>query len=242
VSRLGLVRAQTMTRTKTGFTLIELMIVVAIIGLLAALAVPNFIKFQTRARQTEARANLKAIWTDQKAYYADKATYYDELNVIGFAPEFNNRYAYFGGGGGVETRNGIPLPAPAPAASTCATGPMGIATITADQNRWGVEAPAYAAPTVNGLTPNPNGIPAVAAAGVFPLGQCCPLGQCEFAAGATGNIDGDNAYDGWFIASQGSLAGGGAAVCQNPAVAPVGNWLAAAAGEPVNVCNDVQFL
>src|SRR5450755_3559137 len=78
-----------------GFTLIELMIVVAIIGLLAALAIPNFIKFQAKARQSEAKSNLKAVYTAQKAYYGDKQTYYDVFSVIGFVPEMNNRYAYF---------------------------------------------------------------------------------------------------------------------------------------------------
>ncbi len=230
-----------MKKIQAGFTLIELMIVVAIIGLLAALAIPNFIKFQARARQSEAKANLKSLFTAQKAYYGDKSMYYDELNVIGFAPEFNNRYAYFGGGNGIETRDGIPLPAPVPGASiSCGNGPQGVTQITADQNKWGIEAPAYAAPTVNGLTPNPNLIPALAAVGVLPV-NCCPQGQCEFAAGATGNIDNDNAYDAWFISSQGSVAGGAASVCQNAAQAPTGTWGTAAEGEPVNVCNDVQF-
>ncbi len=55
-----------MSRARRAFTLIELMIVVAIIGLLAALAIPNFVKFQGRARQAEARASLKAIWSSEK--------------------------------------------------------------------------------------------------------------------------------------------------------------------------------
>jgi type IV pilus assembly protein PilA len=54
---------------KKGFTLIELMIVVAIIGILAAIAIPNFVKFQAKGKQSEANSNLKAIFSAQKANY-----------------------------------------------------------------------------------------------------------------------------------------------------------------------------
>jgi type IV pilus assembly protein PilA len=78
---------------KKGFTLIELMIVVAIIGILAMIAIPNFIKFQCRAKQSEAKSNLKALFQAQKSYFAEYDEY-SELNTIGFAPEPGNRYTY----------------------------------------------------------------------------------------------------------------------------------------------------
>ena len=58
-----------------GFTLIELMIVVAIIGILAAIAIPNFLRFQLKAKSSEGKTNLSAIRTAEESYYAEYGVY-----------------------------------------------------------------------------------------------------------------------------------------------------------------------
>jgi type IV pilus assembly protein PilA len=58
-----------------GFTLIELMIVVAIIGILAAIAIPNFLRFQLKSKSSEGKVNLAAIRTAEESYFAEYGTY-----------------------------------------------------------------------------------------------------------------------------------------------------------------------
>ncbi len=63
-----------------GFTLIELLIVVAIIGILAAIAVPNFLNAQMRAKITRVRTDQKGISTALDMYRLDNGTYIQTMN------------------------------------------------------------------------------------------------------------------------------------------------------------------
>ena len=83
------------------------MIVVAIIGILAAIAIPNFVKFQARSRQGEAKLGLKAHGIASKSVFARTTKYV--CTDCGWAPDGNYRYNYFVGTLGVTaSTNGCP--------------------------------------------------------------------------------------------------------------------------------------
>lgn len=80
-----------------GFTLIELMIVVAIIGILAATSITTFRLFQLRTKMSEARVNVKAIATAENAYFAEFGTYVGALSTPG-GPLTAFKRVWVGGG------------------------------------------------------------------------------------------------------------------------------------------------
>ena len=74
----------------SGFTLIELMIVVAIIAFLSMIAVPGFFRFLAKAKRAEAYMHLGALYAAEKAYWAENGSYSTQLagaGGVGWSPE-----------------------------------------------------------------------------------------------------------------------------------------------------------
>lgn len=73
--------------SKKGFSLVELIVVVAIIGILASLVVPNYEKFAFRAKSTEAKVLLSGLYASEKAFFGEYGAYHSRFTAIGFSPE-----------------------------------------------------------------------------------------------------------------------------------------------------------
>jgi prepilin-type N-terminal cleavage/methylation domain-containing protein len=67
--------------SQSGFTLVELMMVVALIGVLSAIAIPSFLTYQARSRRAESFTNLGGIATAQKSYQATAGDFHDSGNA-----------------------------------------------------------------------------------------------------------------------------------------------------------------
>jgi type IV pilus assembly protein PilA len=184
-----------MKRLQKGFTLIELMIVVAIIGILAAIAIPNFIKFQARSKQSEAKANLKALFTAEKAFMQEKDRYSSLVGEMGFSPERNNRYAYYLNG----------------AAAALDVRTTTQATTSTTANGISVDTFKYSSALANPLSGN-------LACGETAIVNAPPT--ASFIGAAVGNIDADAVLDQWSISDQSRTLSGCSADVNNPSGEP----------------------
>ena len=182
-------------RKQEGFTLIELMIVVAIIGILAAIAIPNFLTYQLKSRQAEAKTNLQAIKTSEIAFQAERGCY------LGIAKEALQVAA-----GPLKTAPypwGIGQPATAAVATgwCSAAGVGGTSGVFTDIGFkatgnvlyvYGVDATTVAAPGL--YTTTTSCAPYAAATATTGLSA---LGDNNFVAIGKSNLDGDANVSTW---------------------------------------------
>lgn len=74
-------------RESKGFTLVELLVVIVVIGILATLTIPRFLRTTTRAKETEAKLMLREIYNLERAHYLENDVYSLSFESIGFDQE-----------------------------------------------------------------------------------------------------------------------------------------------------------
>jgi len=158
---LQLQSIRSFARQKTqGFTLLELLVVLVISGVLAAIALPSFLNQASKSKQVEAKINLGSINRAQQAYMMESSQFSDDLQKLGIAVSSNNYlYTIVVDGNSqyavhhAESRSSTLKPYVGMAAATHnSVGELNVLTVLceADQNQIGKAAdPIYAANSVD---------------------------------------------------------------------------------------------
>jgi hypothetical protein len=147
------------------------------IGVYAAVAIPNFIKFQARSKQAECKTNLKLLYASEKSFFAQKDGYSTSLEELGWDPERGNRYAYFLlDVGRVQDR------------SSATPSGGGVSGVNVDTFKYPKERPVSYAD-----------LPALAGGAKAGVHGQCP--DCTFVAVCAGNLDKDDTLDVWSIST-----------------------------------------
>ncbi len=149
------------------------------VGILSAIAIPNFIRFQARSKQSECKVNLKSWYSAQRAHYVEANTYESDIKKVGFLPERGNRYAYFAGKGPLESRT--------QAQAAPVEGAVGVDV-----------------DTFKHVNMKPVSLDDLPQDVVERLGVSGPCPDCNITMACAGNVDNDDTLDVWVI-STGSL-------------------------------------
>jgi type IV pilus assembly protein PilA len=155
------------------------------LGVLSAIAIPNFVRFQARARQSECNVNLKSLYTGFMVSRESAEGSGLTLSQAGFAPARGNRYSYFLGKGPMEDRSGMQ-----------AQGSEQALAVGVDTFKF----PTLRVYTLEDLPPD--------VAGEVGISGTCP--DCEFTAACAGDVDNapNDTPDVWTISSKDRMVDG----------------------------------
>jgi type IV pilus assembly protein PilA len=168
-------------KSSEGFTLVELMVVVAIIGILSAVAVPNFKKYQARAKQSEAKIQLAAVYNTEVTALADYDTYAACIGNLGYEVNIKGYYAIGFNADDTASATVVNNKAGSTICTTTAFGYLPSGTLLKANQ-------AAAAPVVATDLTTPG------------------ISSTAFLAGAAGNISTSVALDKWSINASKALA------------------------------------
>jgi type IV pilus assembly protein PilA len=144
-------------------------------GVIAAIAIPNFIKFQARSKQSECKSNLRAAFAAEQAYFLEHAAYTDDFARLELDLPRGNRYAYFAAASGsVEDRS-------RPVAQRAG-------------RRVGIAVDRLRFPDADRRLDGPVQVPGVGLRGT------CP--DCAVTLGCAGQLDSDPTLDVWTISTE----------------------------------------
>lgn len=80
--------------SRSAFALIELMVIVALLSVVAAIVVPKYLKLQVQKKQEECLLNLKSLWEAEKAYFEKNNVYTTDLQALAWTPSGKVTYQY----------------------------------------------------------------------------------------------------------------------------------------------------
>jgi type IV pilus assembly protein PilA len=183
-------------RKQEGFTLIELMIVVAIIGILAAIAIPNFLNYQMKSRQSEAKTNVMSIKTSQLAFQGERGCFASNAAMPAAMP--------FGGAATLWPVAQFTPSAPATQATFCTVGGTSTLPLWSDLG-WVPSGPTryqYTTASTAAITPLGTVLTGACPAMAAPVGAPTNAG---FMAEALGDLNGNAVISRYLIAENSNM-------------------------------------